>query len=315
MGGQTPAQQAGASRAGLLYGAGAYIWWGLCPGFFLLLLPAGAPEVLAHRIVWSALLLLLVLAVARRLGDLRRLPRRTWLQLLVAAVLISVNWGTYIFAVTTGHVVDAALGYFINPLVSVLLGVLVFRERINRWQAAALVLALVAVVILTVELGAPPYIAVVLALSFGVYGLIKKVVRADPRVSVAVETLLALPFAAGYVIMLEVLGQGNFLNHGTWHALLLLLAGPVTAVPLLLFAAAAQRLPMVTLGLLFYLNPGLQMAWGVLIGHEPMPVGRWIGFALIWVALVIMTVGALRKKPAEFPADFVDQAETESSSR
>ncbi|STZ73976.1 RarD protein [Mycolicibacterium fortuitum] len=315
MGGQTPAQQAGASRSGLLYGAGAYIWWGLCPGFFLLLLPAGAPEVLAHRIVWSALLLLLVLAVARRLGDLRRLPRRTWLQLLGAAVLISVNWGTYIFAVTTGHVVDAALGYFINPLVSVLLGVLVFRERINRWQAAALVLALVAVVILTVELGAPPYIAVVLALSFGVYGLIKKVVRADPRVSVAVETLLALPFAAGYVIMLEVLDQGNFLNHGTWHALLLLLAGPVTAVPLLLFAAAAQRLPMVTLGLLFYLNPGLQMAWGVLIGHEPMPVGRWIGFALIWVALVIMTVGALRKKPAEFPADFVDQAETESSSR
>ncbi|OBG41907.1 EamA family transporter RarD [Mycolicibacterium fortuitum] len=299
----------------MLYGAGAYIWWGLCPGFFLLLLPAGAPEVLAHRIVWSALLLLLVLAVARRLGDLRRLPRRTWLQLLGAAVLISVNWGTYIFAVTTGHVVDAALGYFINPLVSVLLGVLVFRERINRWQAAALVLALVAVVILTVELGAPPYIAVVLALSFGVYGLIKKVVRADPRVSVAVETLLALPFAAGYVIMLEVLDQGNFLDHGTWHALLLLLAGPVTAVPLLLFAAAAQRLPMVTLGLLFYLNPGLQMAWGVLIGHEPMPVGRWIGFALIWVALVIMTVGALRKKPAEFPADFVDQAETESSSR
>lgn len=315
MGGQTPARQTGASRARLLYGAGAYIWWGLCPGFFLLLLPAGAPEVLAHRIVWSALFLLLVLAVARRLGDLRRLPRKTWLQLLGAAVLISVNWGTYIYAVTTGHVVDAALGYFINPLVSVLLGVLVFRERINRWQAAALVLALVAVVILTVELGAPPYIAVVLALSFGVYGLIKKVVRADPRVSVAVETLLALPFAAGYVIMLEVLGQGNFLNHGTWHALLLLLAGPVTAVPLLLFAAAAQRLPMVTLGLLFYLNPGLQMAWGVLIGHEPMPVGRWIGFALIWVALVIMTVGALRKKPAEFRADFVDQAETESSSR
>lgn len=315
MGGQTPARQPGASRAGLLYGAGAYIWWGLCPGFFLLLLPAGAPEVLAHRIVWSALFLLLVLAVARRLGDLRRLPRKTWLQLLGAAVLISVNWGTYIYAVTTGHVVDAALGYFINPLVSVLLGVLVFRERINRWQAVALVLALVAVVILTVELGAPPYIAVVLALSFGVYGLIKKVVRADPRVSVAVETLLALPFAAGYVIMLEVLGHGNFLNHGTWHALLLLLAGPVTAVPLLLFAAAAQRLPMVTLGLLFYLNPGLQMAWGVFIGHEPMPVGRWIGFALIWVALVIMTVGALRKKPAEFPADFVDQAETESSSR
>ena len=299
----------------MLFGAGAYIWWGLCPGFFLLLLPAGAPEVLAHRIVWSALFLLLVLAVARRLGDLRRLTLRTWLQLLAASVLIAINWGTYIFAVTTGHVVDAALGYFINPLVSVLLGVLVFRERINRWQATALVLALIAVAILTAELGAPPYIAVILALSFGVYGLVKKVVQADPRVSVATETLLALPLAAGYVITLEVLGQGNFLNHGPWHAVLLILAGPVTAVPLLLFAAAAQRLPMVTLGLLFYLNPGLQMAWGVFIGHEPMPPGRWVGFALIWVALVIMTVSALRRKPADSPAEIVDQVEPESSSR
>lgn len=300
----------------MLFGAGAYIWWGLCPGFFLLLLPAGAPEVLAHRIVWSALFLLLVLAVARRLGDLRRLTLRTWLQLLAASVLIAINWGTYIYAVTTGHVVDAALGYFINPLVSVLLGVLVFRERINRWQATALVLALIAVAILTAELGgAPPYIAVILALSFGVYGLVKKVVQADPRVSVATETLLALPLAAGYVITLEVLGQGNFLNHGPWHAVLLILAGPVTAVPLLLFAAAAQRLPMVTLGLLFYLNPGLQMAWGVFIGHEPMPPGRWVGFALIWVALVIMTVSALRRKLADSPAEIVDQVEPESSSR
>lgn len=315
MGVQALPPRAGAGRAGVLYGAGAYIWWGLCPGFFLLLLPAGAPEVLAHRIVWSALFLLLVLAVARRLGDLRRLTRKTWLQLLAASVLISVNWGTYIYAVTTGHVVDAALGYFINPLVSVLLGVLVFRERINRWRAVALLLAVIAVAILTVEVGAPPYIAVVLALSFGVYGLVKKVVQADPRVSVAVETLLALPFAAGYVITLEVLGRGNFLNHGPWHALLLLLAGPVTAVPLLLFAAAAQRLPMVTLGLLFYLNPGLQMAWGVFIGHEPMPAGRWVGFALIWVALVIMALSALRGKSADPAAGIVDQVEPESSSR
>lgn len=282
----------------MLYGAGAYVWWGLCPGFFLLLLPASAPEVLAHRIVWSALFLLLVLAVAHRLGDLRRLTLRTWLLLLAASGLIAINWGTYIYAVTSGHVVDAALGYFINPLVSVLLGVLVFRERINRWQAIALALAVVAVVILTVEVGAPPYIAVVLALTFAVYGLVKKVVPADPRVSVAVETLLALPLAAGYLVVLEVSGQGNFLNHGPWHAVLLLAAGPVTAVPLLLFAAAAQRLPLVTLGLLFYLNPGLQMAWGVFVAHEPMPPGRWLGFALIWAALVIMTGSALRRRPA-----------------
>jgi chloramphenicol-sensitive protein RarD len=299
----------------VLYGTAAYICWGVFPGFFGALAPAGALEVLAHRIVWSAVFLLLVLVVARRLGDLRRLSARTWLQLLAASALISINWGTYIFAVTTGHVVDAALGYFINPLVSVALGVLVFRERINRWQAVALVIAVAAVAVLTAQVGEPPYIAVVLALSFGVYGLVKKVVAADPRVSVAVETLLALPLAAGYLITLAVLGEGHFVNNGAGHTVLLLLAGPVTAIPLLLFAAAAQRLPLVTLGLLFYLNPGLQMAWGVFIGHEPMPLGRWIGFSLIWLALIIMTAGAFgRKTPASVP-ETVDRIEPESSSR
>ncbi|PJK21108.1 EamA family transporter RarD [Mycolicibacterium goodii] len=286
-------------RTGVLYGAGAYIWWGLCPGFFLLLLPAGPIEVVAHRIVWSAVFLILVIALARRLGDLRRLSRRTWLQLAAASALISVNWGTYIFAVTTGHVVDAALGYFINPLVSVALGVIVFRERINRWQAISLALAVIAVGILTVEVGEPPYIAVVLAVSFGVYGLVKKVVQADPRVSVAVETLLALPVAGGYLVVLEMLGRGHFIAESPWHPVLMVLSGVVTAVPLLLFAAAAQRLPMVTLGLLFYLNPALQMLWGVFIGHEPMPVGRWVGFALIWTALAVMTFGTLRTRRRE----------------
>jgi len=270
----------------MLFGAGAFVSWGLFPLFFPLLLPAGSFEVLAHRIVWSAASLFLVLVGARRLGDLRRLGVRAWFQLLAASALISINWGVYIWAVTHGHVVDAALGYFINPLVTVALGVLVFRERIGRWQLFALLLAVVAVVILIVEVGAPPYVAVGLAASFALYGLVKKVVVADPRVSVAVETLLALPLAGGYLIMLAVLGQGHFLHYGTGHAVLLMLAGPVTAIPLLFFAAAAQRLPLITMGLLFYLNPAMQMAWGVLIGHEPMPVGRWIGFALIWVALV-----------------------------
>ncbi|MDT5266396.1 MAG: chloramphenicol-sensitive protein RarD [Mycobacterium sp.] len=302
-------------RSGMLFGAGAFISWGLFPGFFPLLLPAGSLEVLAHRIVWSAASLFLVLVVARRLGDLRRLGVRAWFLLLAASALISINWGIYIWAVTHGHVVDAALGYFINPLVTVALGVLVFRERIGRWQLLALVLAVVAVVILIAEVGAPPYVAVGLAASFALYGLVKKVVVADPRVSVAVETLLALPLAGGYLIMLAVLGQGHFLHYGTGHAVLLMLAGPVTAIPLLFFAAAAQRLPLITMGLLFYLNPAMQMAWGVLIGHEPMPVGRWIGFALIWVALVVMTIDALRKKPADPIAAGVDLAAPESSSR
>jgi chloramphenicol-sensitive protein RarD len=227
------------------------------------------------------------------LGDLRRLTVETWLQLLAASVFIAINWGTYIWAVTHGHVVDAALGYFINPLISVALGVVVFGERLNRWQLVALTLAVVAVVILTVEVGEPPYIALVLAVSFGLYGLVKKVVDADPRVSVAVETLWALPVAVGFLVWLEIEHQAHFVSHGPGHAALMLLAGPVTAIPLLLFAAAAQRLPLVTLGLLFYLNPALQMAWGVVVGHEPMPPARWMGFALIWVALAVFSVDAL----------------------
>jgi chloramphenicol-sensitive protein RarD len=282
-------------RSGLLFGAGAYVWWGLCPGFFLLLLPATAPEILAHRFVWSAVLLLVLLAVVRRLGDLRTLRGRAWLQLLAASVFIALNWGTYIWAVTHGHIVDAALGYFINPLVTVALGVVVFRERLNRWQLLALGLAVVAVGVLTAEVGDVPYVALILAFSFGLYGLIKKVVDADPRVSVTVETLWALPVALGYLVWLQVAHQAHFVNYGPGHTALLLLAGPVTAIPLLLFAAAAQRLPLVTLGLLFYLNPGLQMAWGVFVGHEPMPVGRWVGFALIWLALAVFTADALRR--------------------
>jgi chloramphenicol-sensitive protein RarD len=308
-------------RSGLLYGAGAYVWWGLCPGFFPLLLPAGPLEVLAHRYLWTAVFLLIVLAFARRLGDLRRLSRRTWLLLVAASALIGVNWGTYIFAVTHGHVIDAALGYFINPLVSVALGVVILRERIRRLQLVALAVAVAAVVVLTAEVGGPPIIALALATSFGVYGLVKKVVTADPRVTVAVESVVALPVVGGYLIALQVLGQAHFVGLGGGHALLMVLAGPVTAIPLLFFAAAAQRMPLITLGLLQYLNPGLQMAWGVLIGHEAMPVARCVGFALIWAALAVLTIDALRLRRSGGPAEAesadenVDWTESESSSR
>ncbi|MBO0676396.1 EamA family transporter RarD [Mycolicibacterium sp. S2-37] len=285
-------------RSGWLSGTGAYVWWGLCPGFFPLLLPAGSLEVLAHRIVWSAVCMAFVLLIARRFGDLRRLSGRTWLLLTLASVLIAINWGTYIYAATNAHVVDAALGYFINPLVTVALGVLVFRERVNRWQIVSLIIAVAAVVVLTAGMGTPPYIAGVLAVSFAFYGVVKKVVVADPRVSVAVENFLSLPVAAGFLVVLGVQGHGHFLSEGWTHSLLMVLAGPITAVPLLLFAAAAQRLPLVTLGLLFYINPGLQMAWGVLVGHEPMPVGRWVGFGLIWLALALLAGDALRRRPA-----------------
>ena len=280
-------------RSGLLFGIGAYGSWGLFPAFFPLLKPAGSVEILAHRIVWGFLFLFVVVAAVHRLRDLRAISGRTWLLLALASALISVNWLIYVYAVNNGHVVDAALGYFINPLVTVLLGVVVFRERLNGAQGAALLIAVTAVVVLTVQVGAPPYIGLGLALSFGLYGAVKKVVPVDPRVSVWIETALAAPFAVGYLIVLQTGGDAAFVGHGTGHAVLLILAGVLTAVPLLLFAAAAHRLPMVTMGLLFYMTPIMQLSWGVLVGHEPMPPARWLGFALIWVALAVFTVDAI----------------------
>jgi chloramphenicol-sensitive protein RarD len=290
-------------RSGLLFGIGAYGSWGLFPAFFPLLKPAGSVEILAHRIVWGFLFLLVVVAAVHRLRDLRTISGRTWLLLSLASALISANWLIYVYAVNNGHVVDAALGYFINPLVTVLLGVVVFRERINRAQGAALGIAVAAVVVLTVQIGAPPYIGLGLALSFGLYGAVKKVVPVDPRVSVGIETALAAPFALGYLIVLQTGGHATFVGHGTGHVVLLILAGVLTAVPLLLFAAAAQRLPLVTMGLLFYMTPIMQLSWGVLVGHEPMPPARWLGFALIWVALAVFTVDAvLRARSARAAA-------------
>ncbi|OBG14903.1 protein rarD [Mycolicibacterium celeriflavum] len=289
----------GARSPGLLFGVGAYVCWGTFPAFFPLLKPASAVEVLAHRIVWNFLLMVVVVAVVRRIGDLKEITGRTWVLLTAASALISINWGIYVYAVNNGHVVDAALGYFINPLVTVALGLVVFGERLNRAQFCALVTAVLGVVVLTVEVGAPPYIGLGLAFSFGLYGAVKKVVTTDPRVSVGVEAGLATPFAAAYIVVLQITGYGTFTEHGGGHVVLMILAGVLTAVPLLLFAAAAQRLPLVTLGLLFYLTPVMQLTWGVLIGREPMPPARWLGFALIWLALLVFSVDAIRRARAD----------------
>lgn len=286
-------------RSGLLYGAGAYLMWGLFPAFFPLLKPAGAVEILAHRIIWSFALMVVVVAVVRRLGDLKRIDRRTWLLLVAAAGLISANWLIYVYAVNNGHVVDAALGYFINPLVAIALGMVIFGEKLNRWQVAALTVAVVAVGILTVQVGQPPLVGLGLALSFGLYGAVKKSVRTDPRVSVGLEAAIATPFAVAYLVVLQGAGNGTLTGHGDGHVALLVLSGVLTALPLLLFAAAAQRLAMVTLGLLFYVTPAMQLSWGVLVGGEPMPPMRWVGFALIWVALLVFTADAVRRARVE----------------
>jgi chloramphenicol-sensitive protein RarD len=231
----------------------------------------------------------------RRPSDLSSLTRRTWLLLTAASVLISVNWLVYVWAVSNGHVVDAALGYFINPLVTVLIGVLFFGERLHRAQLAAVLIAAAGVAVLTVAAGGVPAIALVLALSFGLYGAVKKVVPVDPRVSVGVEAGIAAPFAIVFIVVLTLHGGAQFANNGAGHAALMILCGPVTAIPLLCFAAAAQRLPLVTLGLLQYMTPSLQMIWGVAVGHEPMPPARWAGFALIWVALAVFSADLLSR--------------------
>lgn len=276
-------------RSGVFFGVAAYLTWGAFPAFFGLLGFADPVEILAHRVVWTLVLMVFVLLCLGRLGSLRGLGTRTWLLVAAASAAIAVNWGMYIYAVVSGRVVEAALGYFINPLVTVLLGVVLFREKLRTAQIAALVVAATAVVVITVDYGKPPVVALVLAGSFATYGLIKKVVPLDPRTSLTAEGVVAAPFAVAYLVFLGVTGTGSFLAGNGGHSLLLLAAGPVTALPLLLFGVAAQRVPLATMGMLQYLTPALQMAWGVAVMHEDMPASRWIGFVLIWAALVIFT--------------------------
>ncbi|MBF4162514.1 EamA family transporter RarD [Nocardioides acrostichi] len=282
-------------RRGVALGAAAYLLWGLFPLYFPLLEPAGAVEILAHRVVWSCLTMGLVVLILRRRAAVAALVRdRRRLGLLaVAAVAISFNWGGYIYGTTHDRVVETALGYFINPLVTVLMGVLVLGERLRPLQWWALSIAGAAVVVLTVAYGRPPWIGLLLAFSFGTYGLAKKKAAAGAIESLAVETTIVAPVALGYLVWLGATGQAQMAAHGTAHALLFLTTGVVTAIPLLLFGAATTRVPLSTLGLLQYLAPILQFALGVLWFGEHMPLARWIGFVLVWIALVVFTVEAL----------------------
>ena len=283
------------SRRGFLLGATAYGLWGLFPLYWTLLEPARPFEILAHRIVWSLLVMAALVVVLRRAAHLRRIlrDRRTRGFLTVAAVVIAVNWGGYIWGVNNGYVVETSLGYFSNPLVTVLMGVFVLGERLRTLQWVALAIAFAAVVGLTLELGRPPWVALVLAFSFGTYGLAKKKANAGAVESLSLETLLIAPIALAYLLLLGGQGESTFGNAGLGHALLLASTGVITAVPLICFGAAATRVSMTTLGLLQYLAPILQFALGVIVFREPMPVMRWVGFALVWVALVLFTYEAV----------------------
>jgi len=286
------------SRRGFLLGVAAYAMWGAFPLYWPLLEPAGAFEILAHRIVWSMLTMGVLVLALRRTAAFRRMvsDRRVVRLLTLAACVITVNWATYIWGVNNGHVVETALGYFINPLVTVLMGVFILGERLRPWQWAAMAVAGSAVLVLTVDYGRLPWVALVLACSFGSYGLCKKQAGAPAIESVTFETIVMGPIALAYIVWLGVTGHSNFASHGPGHTLLFATTGFVTAVPLICFGGAAIRVSMVTLGLLQYLAPILQFALGVLYFHEDMPAGRWAGFLLVWVALAIFTVDSLRHR-------------------
>ncbi|BDZ49126.1 protein RarD [Frondihabitans sucicola] len=285
------------ARAGLLFAVGAYGLWGFLPVYFLLLQPAGAVEIVAWRILWSLVFCAVLLAATksfRRFAALLR-DRRTVGTMALAGAIIVVNWTTFIFATLSGHLVEAALGYFINPVVTVLLGVVILRERLRLRQWIAVGISVVAIVVIAVGYGTMPWISLILAFSFGTYGLIKKRVggRVDAIGGLTLETLALSPAAAIALIVVGVNGGLAFGTSGVPQAVAVVGTGAITAVPLLFFAAAASRLPLSTLGLTQYIAPILQLVVGVAFLHEPMSASRWFGFALIWVALAVLSADAV----------------------
>jgi chloramphenicol-sensitive protein RarD len=299
-------------RSGLRFGLAAYAIWGLFPLYWPLVEPAGALEILANRMVWSLVSVVGILAVRRHWGwiaDLRGQSRKILL-LAGASVAVSVNWGVYIWAVNSGHVVEASLGYFINPLITVLFGVLILRERLRPLQWCAVGLGGIAILELTVGYGRPPWISLILAFSFGGYGLLKKLAAVPPVESMAIESSFQFLPALTFLIYLQLSGRAVF-GHAAWSVTLLLAcAGVVTVVPLICFAAAANLLPLSTVGLLQFLAPVLQLACGVFIAHETVPGMEWIGFGIVWVALAVFTYDGLRQARSRSAQALSQQANT-----
>ena len=284
-------------RSGLAAAIAAFAMWGVLPLYLNLMAAVPALEIMAHRVVWCCVLVLAWLALRGELAAVRAALacRTTRLRLAATGGLISVNWLVYVWAINNGHVIEASLGYFINPLVSVALGVVVLSERLNRAQWAAVGLAATGVLYLAIVAGRPPWIALVLAMSFGLYGLLRKVVAVESVPALATETLLITPLAGAYLLWLGTQGSGAFGRLGIGMDLLLLGSGLATAIPLALFAYGARRIPLSTVGLTQYLAPSMQLMLGVFFFGEPFPRARAMGFVLIWLALAIYATDALRR--------------------
>ncbi len=293
-------------RKGITYGIAAYVAWGLLPVYWKAVEVVPVLEILAHRMAWSLVFLVGLLLVRGKWGWLRRLDRRSLLMLLAAGSLLAVNWGTYIWAVNADRIVETSLGYFINPLLNVVLGVVVLHERLNRVQWLAVGVAAVGVGYMTVRLGTVPWVALTLAVTFGLYGLLKKkVAGVGPLQALAVETALLFLPAVLYLGSLQSRGDAAFLSGDLHITALLALTGVVTAAPLLLFGAAAQRIPLSMVGLLQYIAPTLAFVLGVAVYGEVVGSDRLVGFLFVWLALAIYTADGLsrwRRQTAEAPA-------------
>ncbi len=277
---------------GVLAGIGAYTLWGLFPIYWRLLEQVPAIEILAHRIVWSLAFVAVLLVVQKDLPWIKQVARnrRIMLTYTLAAILLSINWFTYIWAVNAGYVVEASLGYFINPLVNFLLGVIFFGERLRLTQVVAVVLAGLGVVYLTVSYGSLPWIALVLAFTFGMYGLIKKTAPLESMHGFSLETSVLFLPALVFLAYLGASGSGAFIQQGGVTTFLLVLAGPVTSIPLLMFGYSARKIPLSMLGFIQYITPTLQFLLGVFVYLEPFPKARLVGFCIIWLALLVYSI-------------------------
>lgn len=284
---------------GLIFGLSAYILWGLFPLYWPLLKPASAYEIVAHRAVWTLVFCLVVLAFHKKLQQtLAQLRKpKIFLGLLTTSALISINWIVYIWATNAGHVVEASLGYYINPLVIIAFGVLLLKEKMRKGQWVAVGIATTGVAVLTIDYGRLPWIAITLALSWGSYGVIKKVLGLGALEGLTIETMLSLIPYSAYLLYLQSQGAGQFGNNAGL-SILLVSAGAITAIPLLLFNGSTTRLPYTVIGLLQYITPTIQFSIGVWVRHEDMPTARWIGFAIIWCALIALAIDLLRSSRA-----------------
>ena len=287
--------------AGVIYAVAAYILWGILPVYWKLINSVFSIEILSNRIVWAFIFTIVIIAVTKQWAELKRIAKdkKQMFYIFIASVLISINWGLYIWAVNSDKIVDASLGYYINPLLAVVLGVVIFKEKLNYWTGAALTIASIGVIIKAVQYGKIPWISLGLAISFALYGAIKKSVKANSIVGLTLETAIVTPVAAAYIVSRHVSGLGAFEKEGTLVILLLIGAGAVTAIPLLLFASGAKRLPLSLIGFTQYISPTISLIIGIFVYHEGFTAVDMIGFCFIWAALAIYSFSqiSLAKSP------------------